>query len=211
VYYHPDLASGAYAVWTRQNEEGQSCYVAGLTILGQALEDHLILDARGEIRERPAVRRDWSIRGPGELSDEWKAVLVRLIATESTPLLRSALWPVVDELTLRWEPLRGELWTITGNELLLHAGMVAVYRNALTRVRSAGEGLLLAARFTSELARLIGPYVCARAQERIAGLSPEDQQVALLFAAPAPAGLSNDDLRKFLTRLALGEELPVVT
>jgi hypothetical protein len=35
--------------------------------------------------------------------------------------------------------------------------------------------------------------------------------VALLFAAPAPAGLSNDDLRKFLTRLALGEELPVVT
>jgi hypothetical protein len=104
----------------------------------------------------------------------------------------------------------GELWVNTGNEFILHAGMVAVYRQALARVRSAGEGLLLAARFTSELARLLGPLVRARAQERIAGFSLQEQQVTLLLSPPDPPGLSDNDLRSFLTRLALGEELPQV-
>jgi hypothetical protein len=117
----------------------------------------------------------------------------------------------MDELTLLWDETPGELWTEAGNELLLHAGMVAAYREALSHVRSAGEGLLLAARFASELARLIGPLVRARAQDRLAGLSPEDQQISLLFSAPETAGLPDNELRAFLTRLALGEELPVIT
>jgi hypothetical protein len=58
---------------------------------------------------------------------------------------------------------------------------------------------------------LIGPFIRARAQERLAGLSSQDQQVALLFAATETQGLSDSDLRKFLTRLAQGEETPVVT
>ncbi|MBI3801102.1 MAG: hypothetical protein HY268_29545, partial [Deltaproteobacteria bacterium] len=191
--------------------DGQVRYIASLVILGQALEDHLVLDASGEILERPALRQHWGIRGAMQFSDEWKAVLARLIATESTPLLRSALWPVMDELTLVWSETPGELWTEAGNELLLHAGMVAAYREALSRVRSAGEGLLLAARFASELARLIGPLVRARAQDRMSGLSPEDQQISLLFSSPGTTGLPDNELRAFLTRLALGEELPVVT
>jgi hypothetical protein len=210
VYYRSDLSAGAHALWIRRDEDGQVRYVAGLMVLGQALEDHLVLDVTGELLERPVTPRDWSVRGPTQLSDEWKAVLARLIATESTPLLRSALWPVMAELTLTWEPIQGELWAEAGNELLLHAGMVAVYRNALARVRSAGERLLLAARFTSELARLIGPLVRTRAQEHLAGLSQQEQQVALFFSSSAPPGLSDNELRAFLTRLALGEELPVV-
>jgi hypothetical protein len=78
-------------------------------------------------------------------------------------------------------------------------------------VRSAGESLLLAARFASELARLIGSLVRTRAQERVARLSAEDQEIALLFATAGPTGLSDNELRAFLTRLALGEELPMVT
>jgi hypothetical protein len=211
IYYRPDLATSAQALRVLQEPDGQVRYVASLMILGQALEDHLVLDAHGEIMERPAVKRNWGIRGAAHFSDEWKAMLARLIATESTPLLRPALWPVMDELTLLWGETPGELWTEAGNELLLHAGIVAAYREALARVRSAGESLLLAARFTSELARLIGPLVRARAQERMAGLSPEDQQVSLLFSSSEPPGLSDNELRAFLTRLALGEELPVVT
>ncbi|MGH7965235.1 MAG: hypothetical protein ACRERD_26070, partial [Candidatus Binatia bacterium] len=210
VYYRPDLSVSPYALRMEREENGQVRYVAALMILSQPLEDHLVLDASGEIVERPATTRDWTVRGPAQLSDEWKAALVRLIAAESTPLLQSALWPVMDELTLVWGAVKGELWTEAGNELLLHAGMIVAYRDALTRVRSAGEGLLLAARFASELARLIGPLVRARAQERIAGLSPEEQQVSLLFSLPAPPGLPDDELRAFLTRLAMGEELPVV-
>lgn len=99
---------------------------------------------------------------------------------------------------------------MAGNDLVLHTGMIVVYRDALTQIRSAGEGLLLAARFASELARLVSPLVRQRAQERLAQLSPADQQISLLFAAQAPAGLSDAELRKFLTRLALGEELPTV-
>ncbi|MGH9425631.1 MAG: hypothetical protein ACRD2L_04900, partial [Terriglobia bacterium] len=158
----------------------------------------------------PVVPRDWTVRGPTQLSNEWKAALVRLIAAESTPLLQSALWPVMDELTLEWSPLHGVLWADTESEIALHGKIVAAYRDALSRVRSAGEGLLLAARLVSELARLIGPLVRTRAQERLAALSLEDQRVALLFSTPASQGLSDDELRKFLTRLALGEELPTI-
>jgi hypothetical protein len=116
----------------------------------------------------------------------------------------------MDELTLEWEPLRNELWSQAGNAISLHAGMVTVYRQALAQIKSAGEGLLLAARFTSELSRLIGPLVRARAQERLAGLSQEEQQVSLFFASSGPHGVSDNELRAFLTRLALGEELPKV-
>jgi len=210
VYYRPDLSAGAHALRVEQAADGQIRYIAGLTILGQPLEDHLVLDTSGEIVERPATPRGWTVRGRAQLSDEWKAVLARLIAAESTPLLRPALWPVMDELILVWGEVAGELWAEAGNELLLHAGMVVVYRDALTRVRSAGERLLLAARFASELARLIGPLVRTRAQERLARLSPEEQQVALLLASPAPPGLPDNELRAFLMRLAMGEELPMV-
>jgi hypothetical protein len=211
IYFRPDLAVDAQAIWLRQTEDGRPLYVAGLMMLGQALEAHLILDESGMIVERPPIRRDWDLRGGLQLSDDWKATLVRLIAAESSSLLRSALWPVMAELTFVWEPLRGRLWAIEGNEISLHAGMAAVYREALSRTKSAGESLLLAARFTSELARLIGPLLRERAQAQLAGLSPQDQQIALLFASAGTHGLSDNELRKFLTKLAQGEELPVVT
>ena len=210
VYYRPDLAGSAYAIRMQQAEDQPVRYIAGLALLGQAIEDHLILDEQGGILQRPTLQTHAILRGPLQLSDDWKALLIRLIASESPALLHSALWPVVDELTLEWEPLRYELWSQTGNTIALHAGMVTVYRRALAQIKSAGEGLLLAARFTSELSRLIGPLVRARAQERLAGLSSEAQQVSLFFASSAPQGLSDNELRAFLTRLALGEELPKV-
>ena len=79
-----------------------------------------------------------------------------------------------------------------------------------SKIRSAGEGLLLAARFTSELARLLGPLVRTQAQARMAELSPEAQQVSLLFSTATAHGLSDNELRAFLSRLVLGEELPRV-
>jgi hypothetical protein len=210
VYYRSDLFASAYTIRVEQIADGQVHYVAGLSILGRTLEDHLVLDAQGGIVERPVKPPAKTLRGPVQFSDEWKAVLVRLIAAESTPLLRSELWPTIDQLTIEWGEVPGELWAMAGNDLVLHTGMIAVYREALAQIRSAGEGLLLAARFASELARLVGPLVRQRAQERLAQLSPADQQVSLLFAAQAPAGVSDAELRKFLTRLALAEELPTV-
>lgn len=210
VYYRPDLAGSAYAIRTQQTDEQPPRYIAGLSILGRAIEDHLILDEHGEILERPPLATHAILRGPMQLSDDWKALLVRLIASESAAMLHSALWPVVDELTLEWESLHNELWSQAGNTISLHAGMVTVYRQALAQIKSAGEGLLLAARFTSELSRLVGPLVRARAQERLAGLSSDAQQISLFFTTAAPQGLSDNELRAFLTRLALGEELPKV-
>jgi hypothetical protein len=89
----------------------------------------------------------------------------------------------MEQLSFFWTPLRGKLWSIEGNEVFLHAGMAAVYREVLSRTKSAGESLLLAARFMSELARLIGPLLRARAQQQLSSLSSQDQQVALLFAS----------------------------
>jgi hypothetical protein len=211
IYYRPDLTTEAYAVWVRQQEDGRPQYLTGLMILGQALESHIVLDENGAVVERLPIKRDWDIRGGVQLSEEWKATLVRLIAAESSSLLRTALWPEMEQLSFFWTPLRGKLWTLEGNEVFLHAGMAAVYREVLSRTKSAGESLLLAARFTSELARLIGPLVRARAQAQLSDLSSQDQQVALLFATSGAHGLTDNELRKFLTRLALGEEVPTVT
>ena len=58
----------------------------------------------------------------------------------------------MDELTLVWGGVQGNLWAHAGTEIFLHAGIVAAFRAAVVKIRSAGEGLLLAARFTSELA-----------------------------------------------------------
>lgn len=210
TYYRPDLAVNAYALRTERLEEGQTRYTAGLTILGQSVEEHLVLDTTGEIIERRDVASSPYLRGPTRLSDEWKAVLVRLIATESTPLLRSALWPIMDELTLVWGGVQGNLWAHADTEIFLHAGIVVAFRAAVAKIRSAGEGLLLAARFTSELARLLGPLIRTLAQERMAALSPEAQQVSLLFSSSTAHGVSDNELRAFLSRLVLGEELPTV-
>lgn len=210
IYYRPDLTINAYAIRTKRLEEGREQYIAGLTMLGQSVEDHLLLDSTGEILDRLGSASLSFLRGPIQLSDEWKAVLVRLIATESTPLLRSALWPVMDELTLEWGGVQGNLWAQSGKEISLHAGMVVAFRASLAKIRSAGEGLLLAARFTSELARLLGPLVRTQAQARMAELSPEAQQVSLLFSTSTAHGLSDNELRAFLSRLVLGEELPRV-
>ena len=135
IYYRPDLTINAYAIRTKRMEEGREQYVAGLTMLGQSVEDHLILDTTGEIIERLGSASPSSFRGPTQLSDEWKAVLVRLIATESTPLLRSALWPVMDELTLIWGGGQGNLWAQSGREIFLHAGMVVAFRASLAKIQ----------------------------------------------------------------------------
>lgn len=211
VYYHPDVSVSAHALRTEHTEDGQVRYTASLVLLGQAVEDHLILDARGEIIERPVPSRRWHVRGSAELSAEWKAVLVRLIAAESSPALHPELWPVVSEMPLVWGTVQGELWAETPAEFILHAGMIAVYRRTVAAARSAGEALLLAARFSSELARLIGPLVRLRAQHRLEQRSLEDQQIALFFQPTSAAGVSDEDLRQFLSRLALGEELPEVS
>lgn len=208
TYYRADLLAEAHRLRALRTEAGRTRYVASLTILGHALEDHLVLDEEGEILERPPVPPPSVLRGDLSLSVDWKAALMRLIAADSTALLHTALWPALDELALCWGPVDKELWALDGNALVLHAGMVTVYRAALEQADSAGERLLLASRFLSELARLVGPLVRTRAQTRLAGLSPTDQNVALLFAAPETPGLSDGELRAFLTRLAQGEGLP---
>ncbi len=210
TYYRADLVAEAHRLRVLQTEEGQPRYIASLTILGQALEDHLILDEYGEILERLPQPVQPSLRGDPILSPDWKAALVRLIAAESTTLLHTALWPVTDELTLRWGRVQKELGALSGNELVLHAGMIAVHQDMQSRANSAAKKILIASRFLSELARLIGPVIRSRAQAQLASLSPADQNVALLFAATDMPGLSDNELRAFLTSLAQGEELPLI-
>ncbi len=210
TYYRADLVAEAHRLRVLQTEAGQRRYIASLTILGEALEDHLLLDGHGEILERLPPPAPPALRGERVLSPDWKAALVRLIAAESTRLLHTALWPAMDELTILWGTVQKELWALSGQELILHAGMIAVHQDMQSRANSAGEKMLIASRFLSELARLIGPVLRARAQAHLARLSPADQNVALLFAAPETPGLSDNELRAFLTGLAQGEELPLV-
>ena len=204
TYYRADLVAEAHRLRVLQTEAGQRRYIASLTILGQALEDHLILDEHGEILERLPQPVQPVLRGDPVLSPDWKAALVRLIAAESTTLLHTALWPAMDELTVLWGRVPKELGALSGNELVLHAGMIAVHQDMQSRANSAAEKILIASRFLSELARLVGPVIRGRAQAQLASLSPADQNVALLFAAADTPGLADNELRAFLTGLAQG-------
>ena len=77
VYYHPVLSVNAHALRTEHSEDGQVRHIASLTLLGQSVEDHLILSARaqswpapyrpgaGTSESRPGCqtsgRRSWSV------------------------------------------------------------------------------------------------------------------------------------------------------
>ena len=156
--------------------------VCSLWALGGPIEDRLVLDRLGEVRETPAPAADAST--PAPLPPVWPAALGELIARESAPALAADIARVTAELALEWGPVPGDLLRVHGQRVRLSRRLREAGMAALTGAASPPERAEQALRFVLEVARLLGPEVRLRAQARLEALD-EAEQRRVLEEAPA--------------------------
>jgi hypothetical protein len=190
--------------------DGSPRFVASLVALGSPLEDHLVLDAAGNLLERPPAA-PLAPEADVPLGPLWRDALAALLPLEATPLLAPAIasvWPSID---LVWGPVARDLVETRGEGL-----RVAL---ALARAFAARRAPLdLAARrdltrtLVRDLLGLVGPPVRTAAARWLAAQSPA-RQTALLEAASqadrqAAAVRAAEALGPLLDALAAGEGVP---
>jgi hypothetical protein len=155
--------------------------VCSLWALGGPIEDRLVLDRLGEVRETPAPAADTS--APAPLPPVWQVALGELIARESAPALAADIAQVTAELSLEWGPVPGDLLRVHGQRVRLSRRLREAGMAALAGAASPPERAEQALRFVLEVARLLGPEVRLRAQARLETLD-EAEQRRVLEAAP---------------------------
>ncbi len=181
----------------REDEERVIC---SLWAFGRSIEDRLILDGAGEVRERPAPIADSS--EPAPLPPVWGPALGDIIARESAPALAEPLRQVLRELNLEWGPMPGDLVRVEG----VTARVSRRLRDAgVTWVKEAAgqERGRRAIAFVLEVARLLAPAARRRAQARLAALTPEAQALALA-ANDAPSDELPTSVGRLLTLVVAG-------
>jgi hypothetical protein len=210
AYYRPDwqgLSRREHRVLRPMaGPDGQPRHVAALEALGHRLEDHLVLDARGEVVGRPAL----DAPDPGPAADVplpaiWREALAALLPLAATPLLApaiAAVWPGFD---VAWGPVRRDLVEARGERVRLSLALPGLYR-------TAGGGRRLARDLVGEVLALVGPAV-RRAAAAWLDAEPPARQQALLEQAgrrdrTALAALTAAPLGRLLDALSAGEALP---
>ena len=156
--------------------------VCSLWALNGPIEDRLVLDRLGEVRETPAPTVDTS--APAPLPPVWAVALGELIARESAPALAADIARVTAGLALEWGPVPGDLLRVQGRHVRLSRRLREAGMAALTGAASPPERAEQALRFVLEVARLLGPEVRLRAQARLESLD-EAEQRRVLENAPA--------------------------
>jgi hypothetical protein len=188
---------------------GARRYVASLEALGTVVEDHLVLDERGEPLDRLAPASDPTLETP--LAAPWREALGALLPLEATPLLTGAIEAVWPEIHLAWGPVPGDLVDARRRTLRLSPKLARVYRSAWAGA-PAGARRALAQRLVREIVGLIGPAVRDAAvawleavpstrQEAELEAGARRDRVRLATAALAPLG-------RLLDALAAGATLP---
>ena len=189
--------------------DGPQRYVASLEALGTVVEDHVLLDARGEPLERREVGPDWGPERP--LAGPWRDALGTLLPLEATPLLEGAIGAVWPEIDLAWGPIPGDLVEARGSTLRVSPKLARVYRSAWTGA-AAGERRALAQRLVREVLGLIGPAVRDAAVGWLLTLDPIRQEAALAAAAQRDrvtlARAALEPLGRLLDALEAGAALP---
>ena len=188
---------------------GARRYVASLEALGIVVEDHLVLDERGELLDRRTPAPDATPERP--LAAPWREALGALLPLEATPLLTGAIEAVWPEIHLVWGPAPGDLVEGRGATLRLSPKLARVYRAA--RVDTPpGARRALAQRVVREVLGLIGPAVrdaavawldavpTAQQEDELEGAARRDR-VTLATAALGPLG-------RLLDALEAGTALP---
>jgi hypothetical protein len=177
-----------------REEEGR--VLCSLYALGTPVEDHLVLDADGEVAEIPETAPE---SGDGEpLSPAWRAALNALLAHQTAPALAPWLGQALQALRLEWGPVGGDLLEVSGELAVLSLKLPRLFRRRLADCQTRAEGLWLAVALVSEVARLLGPTVRLRAQAILASLPEAAQQAALENPAAGPPLTPLEDLAQTL-------------
>ena len=155
-------------------------YIASLEALGTVVEDHLVLDARGEPLDRRAPV-------PEEVPEHaaatpWREALGALLPLEASPLLAGAIEAVWPEIMLAWGPVPGDLVEARAAALRLSPKLARVYRAAWAAA-PAGARRAVAQRLVREVLGLIGPAVREAAVAWLEALPPARQEAELATAA----------------------------
>lgn len=183
--------------------EADGRVVCSLWALGTPVEDHLILDADGEVVD---VRVAEPEAGPVEpLSLAWKPALRALLAQQSAPALRPWLDEALQALTLEWGPVAGDLMEVSGERAVLSLKLPRLFRRRLAGCQAQAERLSLALALVVEVARLLGPALRLRAQGLLAAL-PEAGQREALESPPATSPLTG--VEELAQALAAGRGCP---
>ena len=185
-------------------EEGARV-ICSLWALGAPVEDHLVLDTDGEVMEIPERKPE---AGPVEpLSSPWRIALGTLLAHQSAPALGPWLPEALRALRLEWGPVTGDLWSVSGEHIILSLKLPRLFRRRLAECQSRAERFSLGLELIAEVALLLGPILRLGAQRRLASL-PEAAQLEALESPPAAPPLTSvEDLAR---ALAGGEGCPLL-
>ncbi len=199
--YYRRLWQGVIRGEPRVAREDGERVICSLWALGEAIEDHLILDRNGEVLSVPPVPPPEGVRTP--LSPRWRSAVGELIAHGSTPLLRPSILGVVERLHLEWGPLAGDLVETRGEHVVVSLRLPRLFSLKLETQKEMEQRVRLVLQFATEVAKLLGPAVRAQAQAALASL-PESKQRAPLELAAATAETAASTLRSSLDQLVRG-------
>lgn len=181
----------------RDAEDGVRC---SLVLLGEVLEDHLVLHADGTLRARLPVDADES--GERALSPALIAGLAAAVAASSAAPLGEEIERVARRLAPAWGPVERDL-VVAGDDRVVVSHRV---RHALAR-RLAGADrrarVQTALAGVVELAALVGDVLRGRAQAALAAAPPDVQ----LRAFEAPQARDGDAVLIIGAARALLEDL----
>jgi hypothetical protein len=216
TYYRPEwqgiLRDEHRVVRVVQDERGLT-YVAGLVALGHPLEDHLVLDAVGNLLTRPAPAAPGGPEAAAPLDPLWTEALGALVPLQATPLLRPAIHAIWPRFAIAWGPVARDLVARQGERLRLSWALARLYRAEAGREGDAARRALARSLVRAVLA-LVGPPLRQAAAAWLAD-QPPARQAALLESARAPhrgaAGIvPAAALGRLLDALGAGEALPAV-
>lgn len=183
--------------------------IASLWAVGEAVEDHLILNPAGEVLTvLPPAPAEGT---PAPFSPRWRSAVGELIAHGSTPLLRPSILGVVERLDLQWGPVTGDLVEAAGERLVINLRLPRVFRRRLEGEEAGERRVRAALGLAAEVARLLGPAVRRKAQAAMAALAESGQRAALELAETtfdaAPSSL-HSSLDRLIRALLAGKDLP---
>ncbi|MGH7319183.1 MAG: hypothetical protein ACRELA_06105, partial [Candidatus Rokuibacteriota bacterium] len=144
---------------TTPGPEGERRFIAGLEAGGCPLEDHLVLDPRGTVLERPAPPATGAEpEADRPLAEPWREALGELIRLDTTPLLATAIDAVWPHIEVVWGTVPRDLSAASGRTVRLSRALARAYTAALS-VQAEDAGRALANRLVREVLDLVGPPV----------------------------------------------------
>jgi hypothetical protein len=182
AYYRADWQSVRRRA-SRRVHDARGDVRCSLWALGTPLEDHVVLDADGNVLETltPPADAPAVVALPPPVVD----ALLALVATESAPPLRDYLHATVIARRLEWGPVAGDLRAADVTCVRFANRLRAAIAARLARARRRSERAAIGLAALDEMALLAGDDLRARAQAALAA-APRAEQARALAATEAP-------------------------